>query len=88
MTEVPEPTELIHEPRASWAPMLVAAGLTALIAGLFTWWPYALIGGVVAVLSLRHWLLGTGAELARLPRRQRLSTAPIPLDAAQPRDRG
>ncbi len=88
MTEIPEPTELINAPRPSWAPPLLAVGLAGLVAGLFTWWPYAVIGAVIALFSLRHWLRETGAELARLPRRQRLSTAAIPLDAAQPRDRG
>ena len=74
-----EPTELIYLPKPSWAPALFAAGLAALITGLFTWYPVAVIGGVVALLALRGWLSSALTNVLRLPRKQRLSTAPIPL---------
>jgi hypothetical protein len=74
-----EPTELIYAPKPSWAPALFAGGLTLLIVGLFTWYPYAVVGGVVALIALRMWVKDSIASVARLPRRQRVSTAPIPL---------
>lgn len=79
--EIPEPTELIQPPRSSWTPALLAAGLGGLIAGLFTWWPYAVIAGFVVLLGLISWLRHAGRDLLSLPRRQRVSTAPIPLSA-------
>jgi hypothetical protein len=74
-----EPTELIYPPKPSWAPALFAAGLAGTIVGLFDWFPYGVIGAVVALFALRSWLRSSWLGMARLPRRQRLSTAPIPL---------
>lgn len=74
----PEPTELVYVPSPSWQPALLAAGLAGLIAGTFTWWPYALAGGIVALAALALWVRDLGRDLARLPRRQRVSSAPIP----------
>ncbi len=77
--QIPEPTELIYLPRSSWAPALVGVGLAALIVGLFTWFPYAVIGGVVTLLAARNWIRTSIATMTRLPGHQRVSTAPIPL---------
>jgi hypothetical protein len=74
-----EPTELIYQPKPSWTPALLAAGLAGLGVGLFTWYPYAVIGGVVALVALRGWLVDSVRSIARLPRKQRISSAPIPL---------
>lgn len=77
--EAPEPTELIYLPGPSWTPAVIGAGLAAVLVGLFTWLPYAIFGGAVALLASRNWLRASIAEIARLPHRQRLSTSPIPL---------
>ncbi|MFN2612013.1 MAG: hypothetical protein ABR536_01430 [Solirubrobacterales bacterium] len=74
-----EPTELIYLPKPSWTPAMVAVGLAALLVGLFTWFPYAIIGGAVALIASRRWIRTSIAAMARLPHSQRLSTAPIPL---------
>ena len=79
MRDAQEPTELVYPPRSSWAPALLAAGLAGLIAGLFTWWPYAVLGAAVALPALISWLRTAGREIARLPRKQEMATAPIPL---------
>ncbi len=83
MNETPEPTELVVTPPASWVPAILAAGLASLIVGLFTWWPYAVIGAIVVVLAKLAWLRRARRELVQLPRRQRLSTAPIPLQRSR-----
>lgn len=77
--ETPEPTELIYLPEPYWTPALLGAGLAGLLVGLFTWPPYAVIAGVVALLALRKWLKASIRDILRLPPRQRISTAPIPL---------
>jgi hypothetical protein len=87
MREAEEPTELIYPPSHSWLPALSAAGLAGLVVGLFAWWPYAVIGGAVAVVSLIGWLRGTGRDMARLPRKQPLATAPIPLSGSTARSK-
>ena len=43
-----EPTELVYLPEPSWQPVLLAAGLAGVVASLFTWWPYGVVGAVVA----------------------------------------
>jgi hypothetical protein len=88
VNEAQEPTELVYAPRPSWLPALTAAGLGALVAGLFTWWPYGVIGAVVLVLALRRWLRDSGSDLSKRPRRQPLSTAPLPLTEVPPADEG
>ncbi len=76
--ELPEPTELVYVPRASWAPVLMSAGVVGVGVGLFAGWPYAVVGAVFALASLRSWLRKSGEEISRLPRRQRLTSAVLP----------
>ncbi len=72
------PPELVYMPAASWYPALVAAGLAGVVASLFIWWPYGVIGAVVALLALRGWVKESREDFGRLPRRQRTTTAPLP----------
>jgi len=80
MTQPPKATEVIYLPRPAIHPALLAFGLATLIVGLFSWWPYAVIGGVIAIIALVGWLRRNRQEIERMPRRQRTDTAPIPLD--------
>jgi hypothetical protein len=86
MSQPPRPTESIYLPRPSIHPALFALGFTAVIVGLFSWWPYALIGGVIAAFAIVGWLRTNRDEIERMPRRQRPDTAPIPLAATRPPD--
>ena len=70
--------ELIYPPESSWQPALIAFGLAAVIASLFTWWPYGVIGAVVALFALRSWISDAREGYSRLPRDQRTATAVIP----------
>jgi membrane-bound ClpP family serine protease len=84
MSQPPKPTELIYLSRPTVYPALLAFGIAALIVGLFAWWPYSVIGGVIALFSLIAWLRTNRAEIARMPRRQHTDTAPIPLSVSPP----
>lgn len=84
MSQPPKPTETIYLPRPSVAPVLLAFGLAAVIVGLFSWWPYAVIGGAIALFGLVAWLRSNRYEIARMPRHQHTDTAPIPLAATRP----
>jgi hypothetical protein len=86
MSQPEKPTEVIYLPRASVLPALFAFGFAAVIVGLFAWWPYSVIGGVIALLSLIGWLRANRAEIARMPRRQQTDTAPIPLSVPRRAD--
>ena len=72
------PTELIYLPEPSWAPVLLAGGLAAAAAAAFIWWPYGVIGAIVALLALRTWIRDSRESFGRLPRRQRLTSAVLP----------
>ena len=81
----PPPSELVYVPAASWVPVLTATGLAGLLVGLFTGLPYAVVGAIVLLASLRAWLRDAGDQIARLPRQQRLTSAVLP---AVPLQRG
>ena len=86
MSQPQKPTEVIYPSRPSVHPALFAFGLAALIVGLFSWWPYAVIGGAIALFALAGWLRVNRSEIARMPRQQRTDTAPIPLSISRPRE--
>jgi hypothetical protein len=79
MSQPPKPTEVIYLSRPSIHPALLAIGLAAVFVGLFAWWPYALIGAVIALISVIGWLRANRGDIARMPRHQHTDTAPIPL---------
>jgi hypothetical protein len=84
MSQPPKPTEVIYLSRPTVFPALLAFGLAALVVGLFAWWPYSVIGGLIALFSLIGWLRANRDEIARMPRHQRTDTAPIPLSVSPP----
>lgn len=86
MKQPPEPTELIHLPRRSWLPALVALGVAMAVAGLFSWWPYTAAGALIALLSIAAWMRQVGADVGALPRQQQTSTAPVPLIPSRRRE--
>ena len=86
MSQPPKPTESIYVPRPSVYPAFLAFGLSAVIVGLFAWWPYSVIGAFIALVSLIGWLRANRDEIERMPRHQRTDTAPIPLSVSVPED--
>ena len=75
---VPEPTELVYVPQPSWIPFFAAAGLTALLVGLYAGIVWAIIGAVVLIAAMLAWLRRVGDEVSRMPRSQRPTTAVLP----------
>ena len=73
-----ESSELVYLPEPSWKPVLFAAGLAGVVVSLFTWWPYGVVGAIVALFALLGWISDSRASFNRLPRRQRVATAVIP----------
>jgi hypothetical protein len=75
---VPGPTELVYVPQPSWIPFFLAAGLAALLVGLYAGMVWAIIGAVVLIAATLAWLRGLGGEISRMPRSQRPTTAVLP----------
>ena len=75
-----QPSELVYVPSPSWNPVLIAAGLAGVLAGLWIWWPYGVAGALVALFALVALIRDSRHELERLPRHQRVTTAPIPAE--------
>jgi predicted anti-sigma-YlaC factor YlaD len=71
-------SELVYLPEPSWWPPLFAAGLAGVFASFFTWWPYGVVGAIVAIVALVGMIAQGRAAFDRLPRRQRVTSAPIP----------
>jgi len=83
-----EPLELVYVPESSWQPALIAFGLAAVLASLFTWWPYGVAGAVIALGALWAWIRDARQNFNRLPRKQRIATAVIPAVPLQRSSRG
>lgn len=83
--EIPEPGELVYAPQPSWAPVFFAFGATLAVCGLFiefmvAGWIYSVIGGVVALAALRSMIRGATRDYYRLPRKQMVRGAVLPVD--------
>ena len=82
-SQPPAATELVYVPEPSWVPAFAAVGLAMVIVGLFAGWVVSVIGALIFLPALRHWIGRTRESFSRLPRRQRPVTAVLP--AAPPR---
>jgi membrane protein implicated in regulation of membrane protease activity len=79
VSQPPRPTEQIYLPAPTVFPALVALGVAAVVVGLYAWWPYSVAGALIALVSLVAWLRRNRDEIAAMPNRQQLDSAPIPL---------
>ena len=84
--QVPEPGETIYLPRPSWAPAWFALGALGLVGGvyaagfIFSPYIYAIIGAVIALAALRSLIRGAIRGFFRLPRKQRVHGAALPVE--------
>lgn len=84
--QVTEPGESIYVPAPSWAPVILAVGIFALLCGIFAagfiFNPlvYAIVGALLALGALRSLFGGAAASYFRLPRRQRVRSAALPIE--------
>jgi hypothetical protein len=83
---VPEPGELVYTPRPSWGPVFLAAGAVGLICGIyaagFIFAPivYAVVGAIFALAAFRNLARGAIRDYFRLPRKQRVRGAALPVE--------
>jgi hypothetical protein len=76
-----EPSELIYVPNNSLAPIIIAAGITLILIGMFKGWFLWAVGAFVLLLGLRVWWRLSNDEISRMRREQKTDTAVIPAEA-------
>jgi len=87
---IQEPGELVYPPRSSWAPVFFAFGAALALCGLFAegfmvrGWVYSIIGGIVALAALRNMVQGARRDYYRLPLKQKVRGAVLPVETIQP----
>jgi hypothetical protein len=87
--DIPEPGELVYPARPSWAPLFFAFAAALALCGLFIefmvpGWVYAIIGGVVLLSALRSMIRSATSSYFRLPRKQRVRGAVLPVETISP----
>src|SRR5262249_30352205 len=87
---VPEPGELIYTPRPSWAPAFFAVGAMGLVAGIyaagfiFSPFIYSIAGAIFVLAAFRSLVRGAIRDYFRLPRRQHVRHAALPVETISP----
>jgi hypothetical protein len=90
---VPEPGELIYMPKPSWAPAFFALGALGLVCGVFASgfifppFAYAIVGAILILAAFRNLVRGAIRDYYRLPRKQKVRGAALPVEtlSAPPR---
>jgi len=84
--QIPEPGETIYTPRPSWAPAFFALGAIGLIGGIyasgfiFAPYIYAILGAIFALAAFRSLVRGSIRDFYRLPRKQHVRGAALPVE--------
>ncbi len=87
---VPEPGEVVYPARPSWAAPIFAFALALTVCGIFAegfmvrGWIYSIIGGIVALFALRSMIRDSIRSYYRLPRRQHVRGAVLPVETILP----
>jgi len=84
--QISEPGELVYAPKPSWAPVFLALGALGLVCGtfasgfIFAPYVYGIAGAVIALAAFRGIVRGAIREFYRLPRKQRVRGAALPVE--------
>jgi uncharacterized membrane protein YfcA len=90
---IPEPGETIYTPSPSWGPPFLAVGAVGLVCGIFAAgfmfspFLYAIVGAILALLAFRAIVRGSIRDYFRLPRRQEVRSAALPIETISPQAR-
>jgi hypothetical protein len=83
---IPEPGELVYQPRSSWAPAVFGFALALTVCGIFAegfmvrGWIYSIIGGIVTLFAFRSMVRDAIRSYYRLPRKQHARGAVLPVE--------
>lgn len=86
---------MVYLSRPSWAPIFFAAGAVGLVCGIFAAgfifspFIYAIVGAIFVLAAFRSLVRGGTTGYFRLPRRQRVRGATLPIEtiSSPPRSR-
>lgn len=88
--EISEPGELVYAATPSWWPLIFAFSAALAVCGIFAGgfmvpsYVWSIFGGVVALCALRGLIRAARRDYYRLPRRQRVRGAALPVERIQP----
>jgi uncharacterized membrane protein YfcA len=77
---------MVYAPKPSWAPAFFALGAIGLVCGIyaggfiFAPFIYAIVGAVLALAAFRSLVRGAIRDYFRLPQRQRVPSAALPVE--------
>ncbi len=83
---IPEPGELVYAPKPSWAPVFLAIGAIGLVCGIyasgfiFAPYIYAVVGAILVLAAFRGLVRGAIRSYFRLPRKQKVRGAALPVE--------
>jgi hypothetical protein len=90
---IPEPGEVVYQPRSSWAPAVFGFALALTVCGIFAegfmvrGWIYSIIGGAITLFAFRAMVRDAIRSYYRLPRKQHVRGAVLPVETISvPRD--
>jgi hypothetical protein len=89
---IPEPGEMVYAPKPSWAPAFFAFGVLGLVCGIyaggfiFSPFIYAVVGAIFLLAGFRNLVRGAIRGYFRLPRRQKVRGAALPVETITLKD--
>jgi hypothetical protein len=65
--EAPPPGEPVHLPGPTYLPVIVATGVTMIVAGVVIHWLMSVAGLLITLISVVRWLRDTREGIGELP---------------------
>jgi hypothetical protein len=86
---IPEPGEQVYLPAPSWAPLVFSFAVALALCSIFISfmlpnWAYAIGGLLIALFALRSMAKDATRNYFRLPRKQRVRGAVLPVEKISP----
>jgi hypothetical protein len=63
----PPPGEPVHLPGPTYLPVIVAFGVTLIVAGVVVLWPISVAGALITLIAVVRWVRETREEMGELP---------------------
>ena len=64
---VPPASEEVHLPDPTYLPVIVAFGVTLIVAGVVVLWPISVAGALITLIAVVRWVRETREDISELP---------------------